>query len=156
MSTTRKDTSSTSEAASSSSAEGVGQETSERARRFRPLSAMRLIERQLSGVAQHVAMVLARMTRAERGEVAIKLDELTAVTGWSQPTLIRALRQIEAAGLLEKKRRGSVANVYRWKEAAYVDPPVAERAQNPVFAYMRQGAAWCMLRPWRRRSPYPA
>ena len=98
--------------------------------RFRPLSAMRIFQAKLTKQAQHVAMMLALMTRAERGRVEVKLSELTKATGWSVDALMAAITKIEQAGLLTKERRGSVANVYRWTEAAYVDPHVGAKPEK--------------------------
>lgn len=94
------------------------------------MNAMRLIERKLLGYSQHVAMIMARKTPAEAGELAITLDDLQRITGWSRPTLIGCIQEICAAGLMEKQRRGSVANVYRWTEAAYTDVPVGRTPEN--------------------------
>lgn len=105
----------------------VGQQMSHR---FRPLSAMRLVRARLRGSAQHVAMVMCAMTRAEKGEVAATLAQLTKETGWSTDTVMSAIDKMVAAGLIQKIRRGSVANVYRWTEAAYQDLHVGVRSEK--------------------------
>jgi len=127
MSTTETEANTSGYAASTESLGGLGQRMSDR---FRPLSAMRIFQAKLTKQAQHVAMMLALMTRAERGRVEVKLSELTKATGWSVDALMAAITKIEQAGLLTKERRGSVANVYRWTEAAYVDAHVGVKPEK--------------------------
>ncbi len=129
MSTTETNGNTSSHAASTETTGQVGQQTSGR---FRPLSAMPLIRRKLRGniAAMLVAKTLAQMTRAERGQVEVTLSDLARELGISTVTLGRAITKIEEAGLLTKVRRGSVANVYRWTEAAYTNAYVGGKPEK--------------------------
>lgn len=100
--------------ASTASDPGSGQEMSDR---FKPLTAQRAVKRAVRGSARLVGFELALMTPPV-GRVEATLEQLQAEIGVGVNTLIKALRELEQAGLIRSRRRGSVANVYTWTEAA--------------------------------------
>lgn len=104
------------DAESTASDWGASQEMSER---FKPLSAQRAVQAAISGdaMARYVGLELVLLTPPS-GRVEVTVLGLAGLLSVSKKTVIRSLRALETAGLLKSRRRGSVANVYTWTDAA--------------------------------------
>lgn len=102
------------DAESTASNFGGGQEMSER---FKPLTAQRAVRSVVKGSSRLVGYELALMT-PPTGQLEVTLEDLRAELGVAVHTLIKALRELQQAGLIRSRRRGSVANVYTWTDAA--------------------------------------
>lgn len=104
------------DAESTASDWGASQEMSER---FKQLTAQRAVEAAITddAIACYVGLRLALLTPPS-GRVEATLDELATRWRLNKGTVTKALRALVAAGLLRSRRRGSVANVYTWTDAA--------------------------------------
>jgi hypothetical protein len=77
----------------------------------------------LSGQAKLVYTLMASRLN-EQGECWPSLPTLAEESGWSRPTVIKAIDELVGAGLVERQRRGKTqANLYRVKSTTFTSPP---------------------------------
>lgn len=96
---------------------------------FLPLRAWRVIKGKLTGLPQHIAWALASITPRD-GKLFVSNRKLADVTGHSESTAGRAMREIEKAGLI-MRRQGRDGWHVTWGKSAYLAPDVAGPHAKP-------------------------
>jgi len=84
---------------------------------FKPWSAIPAIEKRLGGLAQLIAIQMARRTD-KNGNVAITLERIAEIVKCSDETVRRAMVEIIASNLVERRRTRD-GYVYQWSTDTY-------------------------------------
>lgn len=87
----------------------------------------------VKGNALFVGMALAHRTPST-GLVEMLRPDLCALVGKSREPVRAALKELAELGFLAIRRRGSVPDVFTWKESAYKDPRISLLAHNAPCA----------------------